>query len=122
MDNLRLLRGRWGPYLTDGEKNARLPKDREPETITLDEARELIANAPLPKRRWGRPAVKKKVAKKAARKRTTKPADAAETGGNGAAAPGTPKPKAKTKASAKPRKKAAKTKPAADDGADPAAG
>ena len=68
VDNLRLLRGRWGPYLTDGEKNARLPKDREPETITLDEARVLIANAPLPKRRWGRPVTKKKVAKKAAKK------------------------------------------------------
>lgn len=65
-DNLRILRGRWGPYLTDGEKNARLPKDREPESVTLEEARELIANAPLPKRRWGRPVAKKKVAKKKA--------------------------------------------------------
>ena len=43
VENLRILRGRWGPYLTDSEKNARLPKDREPETMTLDEARELIA-------------------------------------------------------------------------------
>ncbi|MEO8445182.1 MAG: type I DNA topoisomerase, partial [Gammaproteobacteria bacterium] len=138
VDNLRLLRGRWGPYLTDGEKNARLPKDREPETITLEEARELIVNAPLPKRRWGRPAVKKKVAKKGVRKRTPKPAaEAAAGGGNGSTAPG----KAKPKAAAKPRKKkkaaaspaaskepgkaagkAAKTKPATDGGADPASG
>ena len=83
VDNLRLLRGRWGPYLTDGEKNARLPKDREPETITLDEARELILNAPMPKRRWGRPVTKKKVAKKAAKKAAPKAA-AAGAGGNGA--------------------------------------
>lgn len=65
VDNLRILHGRWGPYLADAEKNARLPKDRDPLSITLEEARELIAKAP-PKRRWGRSAVlKKKGAEKA---------------------------------------------------------
>ncbi len=117
VDNLRILRGRWGPYLTDAQKNARLPKDREPETITLDEARVLIANAPLPKRRWGRPVTKKKVAKKAARKKAGPAA-----GGNGELAP----VGAAAKPAAKPRKKAArkagKAKPAAGRLAKPAAG
>ena len=121
MDNLRLLRGRWGPYLTDGEKNARLPKDREPETITLDEARVLIANAPLPKRRWGRPVTKKKVTKKAAKKKAAAPAAV----GNGAEGPA-PVPKKAARKPARPRKKvtagAPKGKPAADDSADPAGG
>ena len=125
VDNLRVLRGRWGPYLTDGEKNARLPKDREPETISLDEARELIAKAPPPKRRWGRPAMKKKVTKKAARKAAPKAAG----GGNGAEATDTgeakPAPARKRAAS---RKKTAgarskgKGKAATAAGADPSAG
>jgi DNA topoisomerase-1 len=121
VDNLRLLRGRWGPYLTDGEKNARLPKDREPETITLDEARALILAAPPPKRRWGRPVAKKKVAKKAAKK------TAVGTGGNGATAPdAAAKPKAVRKKSATRKKKASvktgKARAAPDGSPDPAAG
>ncbi len=115
VDNLRLLRGRWGPYLTDGEKNARLPKDREPETITLEEARELIAKAPPPKRRWGRPATKKKVAKKVTRK-VVKPAAAA---GNGAGEPAEPKPKApRKKAVKKARARKVAPKPAGAPGTD----
>jgi DNA topoisomerase-1 len=105
IENLRILHGRWGPYLTDGEKNARLPKDREPESVTLPEARELIANAPLPKRRWGRPVAKKKVTRKAARKA----ADAAS--GNGATAPDASKPKPARKKRKKAAKKVAKKAP-----------
>ncbi len=128
IENLRILHGRWGPYLTDGEKNARLPKDREPESVTLPEARELIANAPLPKRRWGRPVAKKKVTKKAAKKAATaKTADAAS--GNGATAPvakaRTRKKKrkkvAKKTAKTAAKKAAGKAKRAADDGVEPTA-
>ncbi|MCS4505103.1 DNA topoisomerase I [Arhodomonas aquaeolei] len=45
-DGIRVLRGRFGPYVTDGRKNAKVPKEREPEALTLEECRELIANAP----------------------------------------------------------------------------
>jgi DNA topoisomerase-1 len=38
-----ILSGRYGPYVTDGEVNATLPKGTEPEEIDLDAALELIA-------------------------------------------------------------------------------
>ena len=44
--DIRVLNGRYGPYITDGKKNARVPKDREPESITLEEATKLIEQAP----------------------------------------------------------------------------
>ncbi|HTX24223.1 MAG TPA: DNA topoisomerase I [Steroidobacteraceae bacterium] len=45
-DGLRVLNGRYGPYITDGKKNAKIPKDREPRSLTLEQCRELIAQAP----------------------------------------------------------------------------
>ena len=36
------LTGRFGPYVTDGEFNASVPKDRDPNTITLDDAVDLL--------------------------------------------------------------------------------
>ena len=36
------LTGRFGPYVTDGEFNASVPKDRDPSTITLDDAVDLL--------------------------------------------------------------------------------
>jgi DNA topoisomerase-1 len=64
--DIQVLRGRYGPYITDGNKNARMPKDREPESLTQAECEELIAAAPDRKRG------KKKVSKKkATRKKTT---------------------------------------------------
>ena len=47
VDNIQVLNGRFGPYLTDGKRNARIPKDREPTSLTLEECRTLIAAAPL---------------------------------------------------------------------------
>src|SRR5690606_38431903 len=43
---IQVLNGRFGPYITDKVKNAKIPKDREPRTLTLDECRELLAAAP----------------------------------------------------------------------------
>jgi DNA topoisomerase-1 len=48
---IKVLNGRYGPYITDGKKNARVPKDREPGTLELEECQELLAKAPASKRR-----------------------------------------------------------------------
>jgi DNA topoisomerase-1 len=37
-----VLEGRYGPYVTDGETNASVPKGMDPATLTLDDARALI--------------------------------------------------------------------------------
>jgi DNA topoisomerase I len=51
---LQVLNGRYGPYITDGRKNAKTPKDRDPKSLTEEECRELIAQAPERPRRFGR--------------------------------------------------------------------
>lgn len=45
-DGIKVLNGRFGPYVTDGSKNAKVPKDTDPKTVTRDQAVELLANAP----------------------------------------------------------------------------
>lgn len=45
--------GRYGPYVTDGKTNASIPKRFAPDTITLEEAAELLAKKRVaPKRVW----------------------------------------------------------------------
>jgi DNA topoisomerase-1 len=51
---ISILNGRYGPYITDGKKNAKIPKDRAPASITLEESRSLLAEAPMRRRRTGR--------------------------------------------------------------------
>ena len=70
--DIEVLRGRYGPYITDGNKNARMPKDREPESLTQAECEELIAAAPDRKRGKKKVAKKKTAKKKATKKKTTK--------------------------------------------------
>jgi len=54
-NGIQVLNGRYGPYITDGEKNARIPKDKEPPELTEAECVELLAAAPnRPKRGGGR--------------------------------------------------------------------
>jgi DNA topoisomerase I len=40
--DVRVLEGRWGPYVKSGKLNARIPKDKKPESLTLEECLELI--------------------------------------------------------------------------------
>ena len=49
--NVRVLKGRYGPYVTNGKRNARVPKDSDPSTLTYEEALGLIEKAPAPKAR-----------------------------------------------------------------------
>ncbi len=48
-DGIKVLKGRFGPYITDGTKNAKIPKDTEPKSITHEQAKELLAKAPVKK-------------------------------------------------------------------------
>ncbi len=45
-EGIKVLNGRYGPYVTDGTKNARVPKDPDPASLSLEQCRELIENAP----------------------------------------------------------------------------
>ena len=71
-EGIQVLNGRYGPYVTDKTKNARVPKDREPKSLTLEECKELLAAAPVRGRRGKKKAAKKTTAKKAAKKKTAK--------------------------------------------------
>lgn len=36
-DEVKVLNGRWGPYLAVGKKNIKIPKDKDPKSLTLEE-------------------------------------------------------------------------------------
>ncbi len=61
--------GRFGPYVTDGESNASLRRGQTPESLSIEQASEMLAekraNGPAPKKT----AAKKTAAKKAAPKK-----------------------------------------------------
>ena len=84
---MKLMAGRYGPYVTDGTTNATLPRDKQPETLTAEEAVVLIteraAKGPAkgkkkasPKKKAAAPkkapAAKKAPAKKAPAKKAAK--------------------------------------------------
>jgi DNA topoisomerase I len=102
--DIQVLNGRYGPYITDGKKNAKIPKEREPASLTREECEALIAAAPEKKGRFGR--------------RGGKPGQnpkGAEAAGKTPAAEAAPAPKAPAakKPARKPARKAASkaTKP-----------
>ena len=43
---LQVLNGMYGPYVTDGKKNAKIPKETDPAKLTEAEAKKLLAEAP----------------------------------------------------------------------------
>jgi DNA topoisomerase-1 len=99
VDNIQVLNGRYGPYITDGKRNARIPKDSDPKAVTLETCRELLANAPLRGSRFGR-------------KKTTGPAKDAAT--PAADAPAADKPAKKSRSTAKVAQKPAEAAMAAE--------
>lgn len=72
---IKLLAGRFGPYVTDGTTNATIPRDRKPEEVTAEEAIQLItdraAKGPAKKKAVKKAPAKKAPAKKAPAKKTT---------------------------------------------------
>lgn len=47
---IKILRGPYGPYVTDGKKNARISKETDPEKLTEAEAKAILEAAPAKKR------------------------------------------------------------------------
>jgi DNA topoisomerase-1 len=79
---IQVLNGRYGPYITDKERNAKIPKDREPKSLTLVECQALLAAAPLRTfGRWG----KKNAQGKNAKGKTAKGKTATGKAANGVA-------------------------------------
>ncbi|HKN77625.1 MAG TPA: DNA topoisomerase, partial [Lysobacter sp.] len=107
--DIQVLNGRYGPYISDGKLNGRIPKDREPASLTLEEVQQLMAETGKPMRgRFGRKVAAKKAApEKAAKKAVAKKAGGATTGAKKAAKKTVKKVGAK-KAAKKTTKAAAK--------------
>ena len=114
---IQILNGRFGPYITDKERNAKIPKDRDPKTLSLEECQTMLAAAPARTfGKWGRKggkgkapakAVAKKASTKAAKKTTPESAAAVAKTAKKPATKPTVKPTAKVAA----KKSAAKKKP-----------
>jgi DNA topoisomerase-1 len=104
-NGVQVLNGRYGPYITDGEKNARIPKEQEPKELTEAQCLELLAAAPAKKGgRFGKKtAAAKKTAEKkepAAKKAAAKKAPAKKAAGKKTATKKTAAKKAATKKAA----------------------
>ena len=50
-EGISILNGRFGPYITDGKKNVKIPEGREARDLTLKDCQDLIAAAPAGRRR-----------------------------------------------------------------------
>lgn len=72
-EGISVLKGRYGPYVTDGNKNVKIPKDVEPADLSVEDCQKMIAEAPDRPRRGAKKKAKKKASKKkAAKKKATK--------------------------------------------------
>lgn len=70
-EGISVLNGRYGPYVTDGNKNVKIPKDIEPTDLTVEDCQKMITDAPeRPRRRSKKKATKKKVTSKKTTKKT----------------------------------------------------
>ncbi|MEG1678821.1 MAG: DNA topoisomerase I [Stenotrophomonas sp.] len=112
--DIQVLNGRFGPYISDGKMNGKIPKDREPASLTLAEVEQLMADTGKPVRKgFGKKAAKKTTVKKEAapKKAAAKKAPAKKAATKKAATKKTAAKKATKKTVAK---KAVKKSPADD--------
>jgi DNA topoisomerase-1 len=101
-DGIQVLNGRYGPYIKDKTRNAKIPKDRDPKSLSLEECQALLAAAPVRGfGKWGRKGAKAGAAK--------------ANGGSPPAAPPAKAPRTRKAAapSAPPAEKPAAARPAA---------
>jgi DNA topoisomerase-1 len=98
--SIQVLNGRYGPYVTNGKKNAKIPKDTDPKSLSLAECEAMIEAAPeRGARRGKKKAAAAKTNAKTAAKKTAKKKPAKKKA----------KKKARKKTSKKSTKKSAKT-------------
>ena len=107
---IRVLSGRFGPYIKHGDTNANVPKGKDPAAITMEEALALIAERAA--KGGGKKPAKKAAAKKA-------PTKAAKAEGDAPVRTAPAKKPAAKKTATKKAPAKAKVVDAADDGAAP---
>jgi DNA topoisomerase-1 len=107
---IQVLNGRYGPYITNKLKNAKIPKDKVPKELTLDECQALLAAAP---ERRGR-GMKRKNVPAAAETAAETAATSTKNKASAAAPKKTAKTKKKKRKKATARKRGAAPAPAAD--------
>jgi len=107
--DVQVLNGRFGPYISDGKLNGKIPKDREPASLSLGEATQFLADTGKPVRRgFGKKAAKKEPAVKVKKEAAAKKAPATKKApAKKAAAKKTAKKAAKKTAAKAPARKAA---------------
>ena len=76
---IQVLNGRFGPYLSDGALNGKIPKDVDPTSVTLEQAQAWLTETGKPARRGFGRGAKKTAAKKVAKKAATKTVAAKKT-------------------------------------------
>jgi DNA topoisomerase-1 len=104
---IQILNGRYGPYVTNKQKNAKIPKDRDPKELTLEECVALLAAAPERRGRARKKAAAPPAGAAADAPVSGAPPDAAPAAGAAAKKPRAPKRRA-------PKKPKAKKEPAPD--------
>ena len=99
--DIQVLNGRFGPYISDGKLNGKIPKDREPASLTFEEVQQLLADT-------GKPVRKGFGAKKATLKKNAVKDSAKEAKDAAKKTAAVKKVATKTAAKKAPAKKAAK--------------
>ena len=69
-EGIEILKGRYGPFVTDGKRNASVPKDVEPDSLDLAQCKKLLDEAP-PRGKRGKFGKKKGSGKKGAAKKSS---------------------------------------------------
>lgn len=112
---IEIVNGRYGAYITDGEKNGKIPKDVEPASLSLADCEAIMATAPARGAKRGRFGAKKTTEKIAAEKApaAVKKAPAKKAAAKKTAAKKAPAKKAAAKKA--PAKKATAKKAAASE-------
>ncbi len=101
--NVKVMKGKYGPYVTDGKVNATLPRDSDPASVTMEEAVALLAaraeKGPSAKTRGKKaPAAKKAAPAAKTEKKEAAPKKPAAKKAKPAATDSAAKPKRKVKA------------------------